>query len=149
MAKLTQKQRIFADEYTIDSNATAAAIRAGYSEKTAYSIGQENLKKPEIEKYIAERRKAASKKLEISQERIINELASIAFDKTTDFAIMGVPIVNGATHKTANKIKALESISRMLGFDQSEKSKPETNLLDAIVGAAEEDIDTDEIPELD
>lgn len=49
---LTPKQKKFIDEYLKDLNATQAAIRAGYSEKTAYSIGQENLKKPEIKKFI-------------------------------------------------------------------------------------------------
>jgi phage terminase small subunit len=48
MAKLTDKQRRFVDEYCIDLNATRAAIRAGYSEKTARSIGDENLTKPDI-----------------------------------------------------------------------------------------------------
>lgn len=47
MDKLTRKQRKFAEEYLVDCNATQAAIRAGYSPKTAYSIGEENLKKPE------------------------------------------------------------------------------------------------------
>jgi hypothetical protein len=46
--KLTYKQRAFINEYLLDFNATQAAIRAGYSEKTAYSIGSENLRKPEI-----------------------------------------------------------------------------------------------------
>lgn len=48
MTGLTNKQRVFIAEYLRDFNATQAAIRAGYSPKTAYSIGQENLKKPEI-----------------------------------------------------------------------------------------------------
>ena len=47
--KLTPKQQRFIDEYLVDLNATQAAIRAGYSAKTAYSIGIENLKKPEIQ----------------------------------------------------------------------------------------------------
>lgn len=51
---MTKKQKRFCDEYLIDCNATQAAIRAGYSEKTAYSIGQENLNKPEIKAYIDE-----------------------------------------------------------------------------------------------
>lgn len=51
-AKLTAKQQIFIMEYLNDYNATQAAIRAGYSAKTAYSIGQENLKKPEIRQAI-------------------------------------------------------------------------------------------------
>ena len=45
---LTARQERFCREYIIDYNATKAAVRAGYSEKTAYSIGSENLKKPEI-----------------------------------------------------------------------------------------------------
>ena len=51
---MTPKQIRFINEYLIDSNATQAAIRAGYSKKTAYSIGQENLKKPEIKRKIYE-----------------------------------------------------------------------------------------------
>lgn len=49
---LSLKQKKFCEEYVISGNATEAAKRAGYSEKTAYSIGTENLKKPEIQKYI-------------------------------------------------------------------------------------------------
>lgn len=49
---MTKKQKRFCDEYLIDCNATQAAIRAGYSPKTAKSIGQENLTKPDIKSYI-------------------------------------------------------------------------------------------------
>lgn len=52
---MTEKQKRFCDEYLIDLNATKSAIRAGYSSKTAYSIGDENLKKPEIKAYIEEK----------------------------------------------------------------------------------------------
>lgn len=52
MEKLTEKQKRFCEEYMIDLNATQAAIRAGYSKKSAYSIGQENLTKPVIKAYI-------------------------------------------------------------------------------------------------
>jgi len=45
---LTAKQKVFVAEYLVDLNATQAAVRAGYSEKTAYSVGHENLKKPEV-----------------------------------------------------------------------------------------------------
>lgn len=74
---MTKKQKRFVEEYLIDLNATQAAIRAGYSPETAYSIGSENLKKPEIrvciEKAMAER----SKRTGINQDRIIMELAKI------------------------------------------------------------------------
>jgi phage terminase small subunit len=52
---LNERQKAFADYYIQTGNATEAAIKAGYSEKTAYSIGNENLKKPEISSYIGER----------------------------------------------------------------------------------------------
>lgn len=51
---MNAKQKRFCDEYLIDCNAAQAAIRAGYSPKTAYSIGDENLKKPELKAYIDE-----------------------------------------------------------------------------------------------
>ena len=51
---MTEKQKKFADEYIIDCNATQAAIRAGYSEKTAYSAGQRLLKNVELKAYIDE-----------------------------------------------------------------------------------------------
>jgi phage terminase small subunit len=54
MTKLTKKQRRFADEYLIDTNATQAAIRAGYSEKTARSQGQRLLTNVDIKQYIEE-----------------------------------------------------------------------------------------------
>lgn len=51
---MNARQKKFCDEYLINCNATQAAIRAGYSPKTAYSIGEENLKKPELKAYIDE-----------------------------------------------------------------------------------------------
>ncbi len=57
MIKLTAKQKRFCDEYLIDCNATQAAIRAGYSKKTAGATGYENLKKPQIKEYIDEQLK--------------------------------------------------------------------------------------------
>jgi phage terminase small subunit len=51
--ELNPKQRLFCIEYLKDFNATQAAIRAGYSKKTSYSIGNENLKKPEIQNEIS------------------------------------------------------------------------------------------------
>ncbi len=49
---MNAKQKRFCDEYLVDCNATQAAIRAGYSKKTAYAIGLNNLKKPELREYI-------------------------------------------------------------------------------------------------
>ncbi len=77
---LTDKQKRFCDEYLANGmNATQAAISAGYSEKTARSIAQENLTKHDIQTYISERQNKVSNKLEVTQERVIKELAKIAF----------------------------------------------------------------------
>lgn len=77
--KLTEKQEKFCQEYVIDLNAGAAARRAGYSEKTDYSIGWENLRKPEIQSRIAELRKETASALNITREKVAQELARIAF----------------------------------------------------------------------
>lgn len=74
---LTPKQARFVDEYLVDLNATAAAKRAGYSKKTAGSIGQENLKKPEIAKAIEERRRERGERVKLSQEYVIKDLMEI------------------------------------------------------------------------
>ncbi len=74
---LTAKQKLFADEYLIDLNATQAAIRAGYSAKTAGSIGEENLKKPEVTAYLAERQQARQERTEINADYVLTRLAEI------------------------------------------------------------------------
>lgn len=79
MSKLTDKQQLFIDEYLTDFNATQAAIRAGYSEKTARRIGSENLSKPDIQTAIRSRLAGHMSKLEITQERILTEMARMAF----------------------------------------------------------------------
>jgi phage terminase small subunit len=76
---MTPKRQRFVDEYLIDLNATQAAIRAGYSAKTAGSIGEEILKIPEVAYAIAARQAKVAEKLEITQERIAAELAKIGF----------------------------------------------------------------------
>lgn len=82
--KLTEKQQRFVDEYLIDLNATQAAIRAGYSSKTADAIGCENLTKPNIQQKIAEHMAECSKRTGINQDRIVLELARIAFVNIDD-----------------------------------------------------------------
>lgn len=84
MAKLTKKQQLFVDEYLIDLNATQAAIRAGYSVDTAREIGCENLTKPNIQQAIAKAMAERSKRTGINQDRVVLELAKIAFVKMTD-----------------------------------------------------------------
>lgn len=79
MGKLTNKQKRFIEEYLIDLNATQAAIRAGYSSDTAKDIGCENLAKPNILAHVSKALAERSKRTGINQDRVIRELAKIAF----------------------------------------------------------------------
>ena len=70
----TPKQQLFVAEYLVDLNATQAAVRAGYSKKTAYSVGHENLKKPEVAAAIQEAMEVRSQRTEIAQDWILEQL---------------------------------------------------------------------------
>jgi phage terminase small subunit len=85
MSELTDKQIKFCEEYLIDLNATQAAIRAGYSEKTARSIANENLTKPDIQNYLTERQKELKEETGITQKRVLQELSAIAFSDIRRF----------------------------------------------------------------
>jgi phage terminase small subunit len=82
VAELNERQKKFCEEYlACKFNGTQAAINAGYSKKTAYSIACENLKKPEIQNYLSELVTVASKAagIDISKERTLREIGRISF----------------------------------------------------------------------
>lgn len=94
MAKLSAKQIAFINEYLIDLNATQAAIRAGYSEKTAYRTGADNLRKPQIQEVIQKRMEERSKRTEITADFVLQELYAIAKARGTDYSqIVEEPIL--------------------------------------------------------
>jgi phage terminase small subunit len=77
VSALTAKQQRFCDEYLIDMNATQAAVRAGYSKKTARVIGQENLLKPAIREYIEKRMAEKEKALIADQDEVMKYLTQV------------------------------------------------------------------------
>lgn len=79
MAELSPKQLRFCEEYLVDLNATQAAIRAGYSKKTACEQGSRLLAKVKVQAAIRERKKELQEKTDITQERVLREYAKIAF----------------------------------------------------------------------
>ena len=87
MAKLTPKQERFCEEYLVDLNATQAAIRAGYSARSAHNIGPGNLLKPIIQARIQELMKARSLRTQITADRVLQEIATLAFSDVTDYAV--------------------------------------------------------------
>lgn len=105
MSKLTAKQQKFCDEYLIDLNATQAAIRAGYSENTASETGYENLRKPQLAEYIAE------KQSEIRDRNAV----------TVDFVINGIKDIALQGEQENNRLKAYDLLGKHLGVYAAEK----------------------------
>ena len=86
MAKLTEKQKRFCDEYLINLNATQAAIKAGYSTKRASEQAYQLLQKTTVQEYIEKRQKDRMERTEITQDFVLNELLAIASVNATDYA---------------------------------------------------------------
>lgn len=82
---LTPKQQRFVEEYLIDLNGTRAAIRAGYSQKTAFIIAYENLNKPYIVAAIAKAQDERSKRVHITQDDVLKEIAKLGFSNMLDY----------------------------------------------------------------
>lgn len=123
MPKLTEKQRRFCEEYLIDLNATQAALRAGYSQRTAYSIGDENLKKPEIQNYLKGLMNKRSERTGVTADTVLKELEKIAL---ADVEVSG-----------KEKMKALELLGKHLGMfsgGDSEESNRIIEKLDEVLG---------------
>jgi terminase small subunit len=84
--KLTPKQMRFVDEWLIDFNGKQAAIRAGYSAKTAEATAARLLRNVKVQAEISRRQKDLQRRTEISQDRVVKELARIAFADASDYA---------------------------------------------------------------
>jgi len=140
---LTKKQKLFVEEYLIDLNATQAAIRAGYSPTSARQIADENMSKPDIKNAIEKALAERSKRTGVNADRIILELAKIAFVNPTDVINMDEATIRGDANrddtaaissvkvkriptedgdiverevKTYDKIKALELLGKHMGM---------------------------------
>lgn len=87
--KLRPKQKRFVEEYLIDLNATQAAIRAGYSKKTAHSQGQRLLKNVEISAMIEKAISERSERTQVTADEVIREYARLAFSDMLDYVSFG------------------------------------------------------------
>ncbi len=107
---LSEKQQRFVAEYTVDFNATAAAIRAGYSEKTAAQMGYKLLKTQEIQEAVQQEFENRQDRTHITGDQVVAELAKIALSRVDDYyRDYGMEI------KLTDKIKALELLGKHLG----------------------------------
>ena len=102
--QLTDKQEKFCLQYIVDLNGTQAAIRAGYSKKTADVIATQNLVKLSIKKRIDELKEKAAKEAGVSIQDVLDGFKTIAFGK----------ISKNLNNK--HKISALENIGKHIGF---------------------------------
>lgn len=119
---LTEKQQRFCEEYLLDLNATKAAIRAGYSESTARSIGCENLTKPDIQEYIADLQAKKAEEHNISHNRIIQELVKVAFGDVKNYFDEHGRIIN--ISELSNDVSG--SIKSVTVFSEKIRSEGET-----------------------
>ena len=132
---MTDKQKRFITEFLVDLNATQAAIRAGYSRRTAYSIGQENLKKPEIRQAIDTAMKEREARTEITADYVLTNLREIV-----DRCMQKQPVFTKGeqatdeqgraiwTFNARDAIKALELLGKNLGlFIDKPEIKADTN----------------------
>lgn len=113
--KLTAKQKKFCHEYLKDLNATQAAIRAGYSEDTAFSIGWENLRKPLIKKYIDNQLEdVLEESKSVLKSRIIKELKDVSFTG------VGIDIIEKdgiiIDVRITDKLKAIDLLGKYLAM---------------------------------
>jgi phage terminase small subunit len=127
---LTDKQRRFVEEYVTDWNGTAAAIRSGYSPKSAERIANELFKKSQVKNSLAQRKAALSKKCNITAERVLNELALLAFYDQGDVLLPDGTInpeyskcikkisisKKGTTYEFYDKQKSLELLGKHLNL---------------------------------
>ena len=112
---MTEKQKIFADEYLIDLNATRA-YKVAYpkvkKDKTAAQAGSRMLRNVKVERYIHERMQARQERTEITQDRVLEELAAIAFARTTDYAEVkdGRVLLKNTENLNEQQIRAIAGI---------------------------------------
>jgi len=119
MAKLNEKQKKFCKEYVLDFNATQAAIRAGYSKKTASVIGYENLRKPQIQEYFKKLMKKPLEKADVSIDNVLNYAVEIRSRCMTEEPVMvktseGMEESGEWKFDASNALKANEQLGKYL-----------------------------------
>ncbi len=119
MGKMTPKQKRFCDEYLIDLNATQAAIRAGYSKKTANVIGMENLTKPYLKEYIENRMAEKESELIAGQDEVLQYLTAVMRGEDKEERLTTNALGEVETIETVvqgNRLKAAEMLGKRYGL---------------------------------
>lgn len=113
MSKLCEKHEIFVREYLLDSNATKAAMRAGYTANNAKSQGHRLISRPDIDEAIVTARNARAKRVEITADMVLQELAKIGFVNMEDFIRLGEDgdVVTDLSKLTRDQAAAISKIT--------------------------------------
>lgn len=142
--KLTEKQKRFADYYIETGNATEAAIKAGYSQKTAKEMGYENLTKPHIKAYIDERIREMDEKRIMKAEEVMQLLTAIARNEVKEEVVVfgdGMSVIEEKGISAKDRLKALELIGKRYGLwtdKQQIEGEVQVNIIDNIPKSEEE-----------
>lgn len=139
MKKLTPKQQTFVDEYIISGNATQAAIKAGYSKKTARFVGAENLTKPNIKVELEKRNAEIKSQKTMDMQEVMERLAAIARGETVEQQVTNKGTVVEVEPKTSDQIRAMELIGKRYGAWTDKKEV--TGVMDINVGVGDWDDD--------
>lgn len=138
---MTPKQKKFCDEYIKSGNAKQSAIKAGYSPKTAKSIGQENLTKPDLKVYIDERLKELSDHKILSAAEVLEYLSRVVAGKETEYVATSKGIFPDVPVSAKDRISAAkELLKRYPTTDPMEKQKLKKLTADARVAEARADV---------
>ena len=134
---MTPKQKKFCDEYIKSGNAKQSAIKAGYSPKTAYSIGNENLNKPELKAYIDERLKELSNHKILSAAEVLEYLSRVVAGKETEYVATSKGVFPDVPVSAKDRISAAkELLKRYPTTDPMEKQKLKKLTADARISEA-------------
>lgn len=138
---MTPKQKKFCDEYIKSGNAKQSAIKAGYSPKTAKSIGQENLTKPDLKAYIDERLKELSDHKILSAAEVLEYLSRVVAGKETEYVATSKGIFPDVPVSAKDRISAAkELLKRYPTTDPMEKQKLKKLTADARISEARADV---------
>lgn len=113
--RLTLKQQRFVDEYIISGNATQAAIKAGYSEKTAAVTATENLRKPNIKAELDRRNAEIQSAKTMDMQEVMERLAAMGRGETTEETVTNKGEVIETATRNSDKLKAMELIGKRFG----------------------------------
>ncbi|UIK35847.1 terminase small subunit [Lactobacillus amylovorus] len=134
---MTPKQKKFCDEYIKSGNAKQSAIKAGYSPKTAYSIGNENLNKPELKAYIDQRLKELSNHQILSATEVLEYLSRVVAGKETEYVATSKGVFPDVPVSAKDRISAAkELLKRYPTTDPMEKQKLKKLTADARISEA-------------